>query len=433
MSMNDLIQLNLALNEFQANKEVDDIVEVKNAGAKVVAYEIKSKDRSKTRDAVEAALKKYRVGTVTTDLMAMSSFAVTNCKSGQMTYRFIYKPIRGGMSQTTLNASITELFPCIAFETGIKSNQIKNVKDFYNKIIENNSPNLNCYLNAKDAAAGKEFIDKAETGKFQEKVQNAINVLRWIEAVNKKHPIEKVYWGYRAKPQGVMANHPGDIFLYFGTIKGKKQILGVSLKAGGETTDEPKLNTYVKPIFDFYGKTSDYEKLKDKLWPQYAVIPGITDDDKKLWGTQALARKTYAFEQQDEQTYNELYDKNLEIIKDELIKLLNSNFSKTKSWLLEKVAQQQQDVPLVVVKTTMRTARRDKSSDLLVEALAAADTIIASKPEGTSRSKQAWNIVLDDGITVQLDFTTRTNKVGAMHKMGQFSNLAVKFNKVKKK
>ena len=139
--MNDLIQLNLALNEFQANKEVDDIVEVKNAGAKVVAYEIKSKDRLKTRDAVEAALKKYRVGTVTTDLMAMSSFAVTNCKSGQMTYRFIYKPIRGGMSQTTLNASITELFPCIAFETGIKSNQIKNVKDFYNKIIENNSPN----------------------------------------------------------------------------------------------------------------------------------------------------------------------------------------------------------------------------------------------------------------------------------------------------
>ena len=70
---------------------------------------------------------------------------------------------------------------------------------------------------------------------------------------------------------------------------------------------------------------------------------------------------------------------------------------------------------------------------LRVEALAAADTIIASKPEGTSRSKQAWNIVLDDGITVQLDFTTRTNKVGAMHKMGQFSNLAVKFNKVKKK
>lgn len=432
MSANDLLKLNAALNEFQANKEVDDMIMVKSAGAKIVAYEVRSTDREKTREDVEKALRTHRVGTVSRELMSISSMKVTNCKSNGMTYRFIYKPTKGGMSQTTLNASITELFPCIAFETGIKSRQIRNVRDFYNKIIENNSSDLNCYLDSKDAKAGKEFIDKAETGKFEEKVQNAINVLRWIEAVNKKHPIEKVYWGYRKKPQGVMSNHPGDIFLDFGSIKGKRQILGVSLKAGGETTDEPKLNTYVKPIFDFYGKSNDYENLKDKLWPQYALIPGITDDDKKLWGTQALAKKTYLFEQQDEQTYNELYDKNLEIIKDELIKLLNSDFSKTKSWLLEKVAQQQQDVPLVVVKTTMRTARRDKSSDLLVEALAAADKIIASKPD-TGRSKQAWNIVLDDGITVQLDFTTRTNKVGAMHKMGQFSNLAVKFNKVKKK
>ena len=92
---------------------------------------------------------------------------------------------------------------------------IKNVKDFYNKIIENNSKDLKCYLNPKDAKAGKEFIDKAETGKFQEKVQNAINILKWIEGLNKLHPIENVYWGYRAKPQGVMNNHPGDIFVQF--------------------------------------------------------------------------------------------------------------------------------------------------------------------------------------------------------------------------
>ena len=176
MSESDLIKLNAALNEFQANKEVDDMITVKNAGPKIVAYEVRSTDREKTRSDVEAALKNHRVGTVTRKLMAVSSMEITDCKSGVVTYRFIYKPTKGGMSQTTLNASITELFPCIAFETGIKSNRIKNVRDFYNKIIENNSKTLDCYLNDKDAKSGKEFIDKAETGKFQEKVQNAINV-----------------------------------------------------------------------------------------------------------------------------------------------------------------------------------------------------------------------------------------------------------------
>ena len=425
MSANDLLKLNAALNEFQANKEVDDMIMVKSAGAKIVTYEVRSSDREATRTDVEKALKKHRLGTISRQLMTVSSMEVTNCKSNGMTYRFVYKPTKGGMSQTTLNASITELFPCIAFETGIKSRQIKNVKDFYNKIIENNSKNLNCYLNDKDAKAGKDFIDKAETGKFQEKVQNAINILKWIEGVHKLHPIKNVYWGYRAKPRGVMSNHPGDIFLQF--TNGK--YLGVSLKAGGEKTDEPKLNTYVKPIYDFYGKSNEYEKLKDKLWPQYKLIPGITDADKNMWGTQALAKKTFLFEQQDEATYNELYDKNLAIIKDELLKLLNSDFQKTKKWLLEKVAQQQQDVPLVVVKATDRQARRDKSSDMLVEALASVKKIEAVPPKGSS--KQGWNIMLSDGSKLQMDFTTRTNKVGAMHKMGQFANLAVKFNKVK--
>jgi len=426
MSANDLLQLNAALNEFQANKEVDDMISVKNAGPRIVAYEVRSTDREKTREDVEVALKKHKVGTITRKLMGVSSMEITDCKSGGMTYRFIYKPTRGGMSQTTLNASITELFPCIAFETGINSRQIKNVTDFYNKIIENNSKNLNCYLSDKDAKAGKEFIDKAETGKFQEKVQNAINVLKWIEGVHRFHPIQNIYWGYRAKPRGVMTNHPGDIFLKFKNGK----ILGVSLKAGGEKTDEPKLNTYVKPIFDFYGKSNDYEKIKERLWPQYVIIPGITEDDKRMWGTQALALKTYDFEKKNVKTYNKLYDTNLAIIKEELLKLLNSDFAKTKEWLLEKVAQQQQDVPLVVVKATDKQARRDKSSDMLIEALASVSKIKAQPPKGSS--KQGWNIMLTDGSKLQMDFTTRTNKVGAMHKMGQFTNLAVKFNKVKK-
>ena len=151
------------------------------------------------------------------------------------------------------------------------------------------------------------------------------------------------------------------------------------------------------------------------------------------WGKNNLALKTYQFEKsslESEKKYNELYDKNLGIIKDELIALIGKrqNFTKAKSWIMEKVAQQQQDVPLVVVKATLNTAKRDKASDLLVEAVAAVKTISAQV--GSKGGKQAFEVKLVDGTKVQMNFTTRTNKVGANHKMGQFTNLAVKFNKV---
>jgi hypothetical protein len=427
---NKLIDLNAALQAVIGSVRGIDI-KVKSASSTSVKYTVKSSDRVSTRDILEKELEKRKVGKITRALLSESSMEVTKCDirvgAKSETHVFVHKPIKGGMSQTTLNASITELFPCIAFVTGIKSRSITSTKDFYEKIIKNNSPNLKCYLNPRDAKAGKDFIDKAETGKFDEKVRNAINVLRWIESVNKKHPISNVTWGYRAKPAGVMANHPGDIFIQF---KNKK-LLGVSLKAGGENTAEPKLNTYIRPIYEYYGKLPEYAKLKDKLWDQYLQIPGITEDDKKFWGKSVLAKKTYDFESKNKNKYDELYDTNLSIIKEELINLLNSDMQTTKSWILEKVAQQQQGVPLVVVKATQTTARRDKSSDVLVEALASVTSILAKPSEGTS--KQSWNIILKDGSTLQMDFTTRTNKVGAAHKMGQFENLAVKFNKVSKK
>ena len=426
---NKLLALNKALSGFQGGKEVDDVdvdIAVKTAGARTVTYTVKSSDRETTRKNVEGSLKKFRVGNVSRKMMSVSSMEVTRCQMDDVMLTFVYKPTKGGMSQTTLNASITELFPCVAFTTGIRVRGVKNIEDFYNKVKNNNSK-ATCYLNNKDAKAGKEFIDKAETGKFIEKTNNALNILRWIEGVNKLHPIRNVYWGYRAKPRGVMRNHPGDIFLEFDNGK----MLGVSLKAGGEKTDEPKLNTYVRPIYEYYKKLNDYNSLKDLLWPQYEQIPGIEPGDKRQWGNTVLALKTYEYEKIDEDGYNELYDKNLVIIKDELLKLLNSNFAKTKSWLLEKVAQQQQDVPLVVVKATERHARRDKSTDILVEAAQAATTIKAKLNE-RKKSKQAWIVHLNDGTELELDFTTRTNKVGAAHKLGQFSNLAVKFNKVRK-
>ena len=432
----DLLKLNRALQEFQRNaKDIDDVeeqVKVKQAGKTVVKYNVMTTDRETSRDRVEKALKKEFNGLVKREQLSVSSMACTviNAKD-KMKYVFIYKPTKGGMSQTTLNSSITELYPCIAFEKGIKITAVSKmeVKKFHQKIEAAWSKDLKCFVNDKDALAGRDFIANAERGKFEEKIKNAINILRWLQGVNRKHKIKKVVWGYRAKPKGIMSNHPGDIFVQFMNDKW----LGVSLKAGSEKTNEPKLNTYVKPIFDFFDKTKDYDKIKDKLWPQYMEIPGIEEEDKSKWGKNDLALKTYVFEKADresEKKYNELYDKNLAIIKDELIKLIGDpkNFQKAKAWITEKVAQQQQDVPLVVVKATQYTARRDKASDLLVEAVAAVKKISAEITQ--VGGKQAFTVKLVDGTKVKMDFTARTNKVGANHKMGQFTNLAVKFNKV---
>ncbi len=432
----DLLKLNRALQEFQRNaKDIDDVeeqVKVKQAGKTVVKYNVMTTDRETSRDRVEKALKKEFNGLVKREQLSVSSMACTviNAKD-KMKYIFIYKPTKGGMSQTTLNSSITELYPCIAFEKGIKITAASKmeVKKFHQKIEAAWSKDLKCFVNDKDALAGRDFIANAERGKFEEKIKNAINILRWLQGVNRKHKIKTVVWGYRAKPKGIMSNHPGDIFVQFMNDKW----LGVSLKAGSEKTNEPKLNTYVKPIFDFFDKSKDYDKIKDKLWPQYMEIPGIEEEDKSKWGKNDLALKTYVFEKADresEKKYNELYDKNLAIIKDELIKLIGDpkNFEKAKAWISEKVAQQQQDVPLVVVKATQYTARRDKASDLLVEAVAAVKKINAEITQ--VGGKQAFTVKLVDGTKVKMDFTARTNKVGANHKMGQFTNLAVKFNKV---
>ena len=163
---------------------------------------------------------------------------------------------------------------------------------------------------ATDVTKGKEIIDKSEPGpdfKVREKITNAKHITTWLNNHNQKHPIAEVYWGYRTKPRGVDPSNPGDIFLKYAN----GGMLGVSLKAGGASTKEPILNTYVKPLFDYFGKPNDYLKLKQSLYPQYREA-GVSEGDLRTkWGSKALAQQLGEFEKEDESKYNELYDKNL--------------------------------------------------------------------------------------------------------------------------
>ena len=412
----EVLELNQILQEINIP---DRDVEVKGATSKSVTYLVKSDDRDKTKADVEGLLS--RLGRVYNEQKSVSSVPVSCVRMGDGTIlTFIYKPRKGGMSMTTLNSSMTELFPCIAFMNGINPNL--SVRDFYQAIREANNPSAAYYLTSQDAVAGKKFIDQAENGSFQTKVTNAKNITKWLRSHNSKHPIAQCYWGYRAKPSGVDGSHPGDIFIQYRN----GGMLGISLKAGTAKSAEPKLNTYVKPIFDFFGEQGAYNAIKDKLWPNYESIEGIEASDKAFWGTSRLALKTFEFEQQNEAEYNRLYDSNLSIVRQELINLFNGNFVMAKKYITQKIAYSGFKTPAITVKATETDASLDNTNEKLSAALTAVTSVRAQAGSG----KQDFNIVLSDGSVMSMAFTTRTNKVGAMHKMGQFQNLAVKFNKI---
>ncbi len=126
----EVLQLNQILQEINIP---DRDVEVKGATSKQVTYVVKSDDRDKTKSDVEGLLS--RLGRVYNEQKSISSVPVSCVRMSDGTIlTFIYKPRKGGMSMTTLNSSMTELFPCIAFMNNISPNL--SVKDFYQAIIK---------------------------------------------------------------------------------------------------------------------------------------------------------------------------------------------------------------------------------------------------------------------------------------------------------
>ena len=211
-------------------------INTKKSSSKRTVITVRSTDRDNDRDEI---LRRLKQAGVTASIGSSSSSVdpVDGIHDGN-NFRIEVKPLSGGMGETTLNSSITELFPCIAFE---KNYNPKNPQDFHEWLLSVDVRTLTC-VNPKDTVAARETINKADTStKFQDKMNNAIGILQFIKDQHNDKPIKNVYWGYRAKPTGVPKSHPGDMFIQYKDGK----FLGVSLKAGGKKTKEPQLNTYV--------------------------------------------------------------------------------------------------------------------------------------------------------------------------------------------
>lgn len=378
-------------------------------------------DRDSAKEKMDKLLKSKGYPTETTRVPGHSAEA-SAIKGKDIT--IIYKNKKGGMAETTINSTITELFPCIAFLGNIKET---NKQKFYEKIKESNNPSIGCYVNSKDAEKGSEFISSAaESSKFDEKVNNALGILKFLKEQDAGKKIKDVYWGYRAKPQGVMNNHPGDIFIRY--TDGK--MVGVSLKAGGAGTMEPKLNTYVNPIVEFFGKQSEYKKWQQESYDKYyAGIPGIADF--QAYGKSAMVPAIAKFEKDNSKLYEQYYDEQLEWLRDKIIEMMNADQKMVKKFLLEKVAGEQKDVPLVVIKAVQANYQELNDDDIVKECVQRSRKTNGVQVTKSPKSKQTFFVdLICNNKTTRLNFTIRTNKSGAEHKLGQFINLAVKFNGV---
>ena len=421
----DVINILENLEKTQDVKEV----KIKSANSKTVIYIVTSDKRFETQTLLNQQLSNagFNVSKVFVGSISNSQESTEFLLPSGARRRIGFKPSSNAMQDTTFMASITELFPAIAFLNNI--NPTLSTEKFYNAILSSNSPRVGApgpYLTANDATKGKEIIDKSEPGpdfKVREKITNGQNITKWLNNHNQKHPIAEVYWGYRAKPTGVDPSNPGDIFLVYKN----GGMLGVSLKAGTSASKEPILNTYVKPLFDYYGKPNDYLKLKQSLYPQYREA-GVNEQDMKTkWGSSQLAQQLGKFEKENPKEYNRLYDINLSLVKQAVINLFNSDIRKTRKFIKSEILKTQLKTPFIKVKATTSTAYVDNTYDQLQAGLEAATSIIASDAGG---SKQDFVITLTDGITLNMEFSARSNKSGFLHKLGQFENLSVKFNAI---
>jgi len=417
------------LSDFPEGVFGDLPVEKKNENSKTTVFVARSNDRLTDRDEIARNLPQAGLNSQVREKSGQSVDPVFIDSGFDTKIIILVKPLSGGIGETTLNSSITELFPAIAWET--RYNPTGSVDEFYDHLLKQDPKNLKS-VNPKDRKAAIDTIQKAsESSKFNEKMMNAMGVLKYIKDEESSKSIRMVHWGYRAKPRGVPKNHPGDIFLEFvdGTI------LGVSLKAGGKKTKEPKLNTYVNPIFNSFGQSRMVKSLRENLWDRvYSEIEGIPSKEAYDGsGRRQTSKVLVDLFKKDSKRYERLYDEALDICRKAVIDLFNQDKDKTLDYIRSEILRDAPEVPTKVIKAVENNYEEITANDELGVFLPSVRFIRAYP---STNSKQNWFIDLKSkDSTVTMEMSIRTNKAGnaGSKKLGQFFNLSVKYNSLKVK
>ena len=412
-------------------------INTKKSSSKRTVITVKSGDRDNDRDEIMRRLSQS--GIQASIVSSSSSVDPIDITYDEENFRIEVKPLSGGMQETTLNSSITELFPCIAFENNYRP---KTVEGFMEYLMSIDVNKMNC-IHSKDKEAAKETINKAESSsKYTDKMNNAIAISQYLYDESKSKPIDSVYWGYRSssKPKGVPPNHPGDIFIKFSGKSGMN-FLGVSLKAGGKKTKEPQLNTYVRPVWNFFKADRNLQTLRQTAYAQvYSKIKGIppiANFDGGKTGRHKDKSKTekalVLYDRTNNSGYEKDYDAMLEIMRTGIINLFNKNKQKSLEYIKSEILRDAPEVPTIVIKAVGNSYEEVTDRDELGVFLPQVQFI---KAASSTKSKQNWVLELksrDQSITMLM--TIRSNKSGnaGQKKLGQYpTGLAVKYNGIQK-
>jgi len=337
---------------------------------------------------------------------------------------------RGGMSQTTLNSSITELFPCIAFEKRFLSHSIT---EFHNFILSVDVEKLQC-INKQDIIKTKETISRAHTStKFNEKMENAIAIIEYLNTKNIEKKITEVRWGYRSKPFGISSKHTGDIFIKYDD----GNIVGISLKTGGNNTSEPQLNTYVSTVFTAFVENEMLDNIRsiayEKVYSKIVGMPPIDNFDGGKNCRHTDKKKTenalFNYNKENNSLYEKDYNTMLDIVRSGVVDLFNKNKDKTLMYIRKEIMRQDPEIPTIVLKVVSNTTKEITDTHELDHIIPHVKNVSAYISQ---TSKQDWFVRLDsDNNTVIMKMSIRTNKPGnaGQKKLGQFpSKLAIKYN-----
>ena len=173
-----------------------------------VQIKVVSDDRDTDRDEILRRLKNAGISANITS--TTSSVDPIDGNHDGRNFRINVKPKSGGMGESTLNSSITELFPCIAFEKRLNPTT---VEDFMQKLMAIDLSTCKCIIKS-DLPAAEKTVNGAEgSSKYRDKMDAALAILDFINDQHNDKPIRNVYWGYRGKPSGVPGSHPGDMFI----------------------------------------------------------------------------------------------------------------------------------------------------------------------------------------------------------------------------
>jgi hypothetical protein len=140
-----------------------------------------------------------------------------------------------------------------------------------------------------------------------------------------------------------------------------------------------------------------------------------------------------AFEKTNPIQYQKLYNSQLEFVRQYICDMMNDNPTKAKNWLLREVASEQEGVPLIVLKAAGSETQIITDENVIKDCVQVSKKTNGIKAYPSKTSKQNWHIdLICKSKTTTLNFSIRTNKTGINHKLGQYINLAVKFNGISK-